>query len=268
MAKKLKYPLAMPHDAKEEIKHKKAKFKNISPKEFLDETEKMRLDAGDETIIDAFKKHIMRGHHLGPLKLYKNDIQDGRHRAEASKELGIDKVPVLDFRDVEDREERASGGSVYSNHLPPKLPGTEEDPEAAFRRLISWSFAVAPLFGRRGHAAGGSVRPEMGDGGIISKALNVIRAYHGSPHKFDAFDIGKIGTGEGAQAYGHGLYFAGNEDVARGYRDRLAGNSSRALAYNGEELPVGSTRDLIKYFKNKGHDDLASVLGAQYVIDD
>jgi len=48
-------------------------------------------------------------------------------------------------------------------------------------------------------------------------------AYHGSPHSFDAFDLGKIGTGEGAQAYGHGLYFAENEGVARGYRDRLAG---------------------------------------------
>ncbi len=47
-------------------------------------------------------------------------------------------------------------------------------------------------------------------------------AYHGSPHSFDAFDASKIGTGEGAQAYGHGLYFAGNEGVARGYRDALS----------------------------------------------
>ena len=49
-----------------------------------------------------------------------------------------------------------------------------------------------------------------------------ITAYHGSPHSFDQFDISKIGTGEGAQAYGHGLYFAGNEDVARNYRNQLA----------------------------------------------
>ena len=48
-----------------------------------------------------------------------------------------------------------------------------------------------------------------------------IRAYHGSPHDFDKFDISKIGTGEGAQAYGRGLYFAENEGVARSYRDRL-----------------------------------------------
>ena len=48
-----------------------------------------------------------------------------------------------------------------------------------------------------------------------------IRAYHGSPYDFDKFDASKIGTGEGAQAYGHGLYFAGNEGVARSYRDSL-----------------------------------------------
>jgi len=41
--------------------------------------------------------------------------------------------------------------------------------------------------------------------------------YHGSPHKFDQFDSSKIGTGEGAQAYGHGLYFAENPSVASTY---------------------------------------------------
>ncbi len=56
-----------------------------------------------------------------------------------------------------------------------------------------------------------------GSGGLGSG----IRAYHGSPHNFDKFDIKKIGTGEGAQTYGHGLYFAENEAVAKSYRDAL-----------------------------------------------
>ena len=47
-----------------------------------------------------------------------------------------------------------------------------------------------------------------------------IVAYHGSPHSFDQFDTSKIGTGEGAQAYGHGLYFAGNEGVAQELQGR------------------------------------------------
>ena len=45
--------------------------------------------------------------------------------------------------------------------------------------------------------------------------------WHGSPHKFDRFDASKIGTGEGAQAYGHGLYLAESPDVAKAYQTAL-----------------------------------------------
>lgn len=57
---------------------------------------------------------------------------------------------------------------------------------------------------------------------VAEKAAPII-AYHGSPYQFDKFDAAKIGTGEGAQAYGHGLYFAENEKVAKEYRDQLSG---------------------------------------------
>lgn len=50
----------------------------------------------------------------------------------------------------------------------------------------------------------------------------LIRAYHGTPYRFDEFDPRKIGTGEGAQAFGRGLYFAEDEGVAKGYRDTLS----------------------------------------------
>lgn len=47
-------------------------------------------------------------------------------------------------------------------------------------------------------------------------------AYHGSPHKFDKFDMSKIGTGEGAQAYGHGLYFSEAPSVAKTYQGKVS----------------------------------------------
>jgi hypothetical protein len=47
-------------------------------------------------------------------------------------------------------------------------------------------------------------------------------AYHGSPHVFDKFSMSKIGTGEGAQAYGHGLYFTSEPKVADQYRRQLS----------------------------------------------
>ena len=68
--------------------------------------------------------------------------------------------------------------------------------------------------------------------------------WHGSPHKFDTFDSSKIGTGEGAQAYGHGLYLAENPGVARQYSQVLSdaakltpeGRAARALSENGDDL--------------------------------
>lgn len=71
-----------------------------------------------------------------------------------------------------------------------------------------------------------TVEPLSGFAGIL-KMPKGITAYHGSPHNFDKFDLEKIGTGEGAQAYGHGLYFAENEKVAKAYRDTLAGVKSK-----------------------------------------
>lgn len=64
---------------------------------------------------------------------------------------------------------------------------------------------------------------------VARRIENPIRAYHGSPHSFDEFDMSRIGTGEGAQAYGHGLYFAENEGVARGYRDALTASNGSSV---------------------------------------
>lgn len=56
-------------------------------------------------------------------------------------------------------------------------------------------------------------------------------AFHGSPHKFEKFDLGSVGTGTGIQAHGWGLYFAFSKNTAKRYRDRLKG---RRDTYTGE----------------------------------
>lgn len=66
-------------------------------------------------------------------------------------------------------------------------------------------------------------------------------AWHGSPHDFDKFTTGAIGTGEGAQAFGHGLYFAEDRGVAEGYRKNLSQNA-RPNAYDGQSLTEGQSR--------------------------
>ena len=47
-------------------------------------------------------------------------------------------------------------------------------------------------------------------------------AWHGSPHDFDKFDLGAIGTGEGNQVHGWGLYFAKDKKVSDLYRRELS----------------------------------------------
>jgi hypothetical protein len=78
----------------------------------------------------------------------------------------------------------------------------------------------------------------MGARDAIAKLLTGIKAYHSSPHDFDRFDISKIGTGEGAQVYGHGLYFAENPKVSgqggqywNQFSNRFSGPEAEAAIY-------------------------------------
>jgi len=123
------------------------------------------------------------------------------------------------------------------------------------------------LLGRRGPVTGADLpaveargQRMMDNAMTVAGAVNPvgIRAFHGSPHTFDRFDMAKLGTGEGAQAYGHGLYFAGNEGVARSYRDKLAGRSRppeeilKKYFTPGEIVPsYGGGRDKVISFEPK-----------------
>lgn len=64
------------------------------------------------------------------------------------------------------------------------------------------------------------------------------KAYHGSPYTFDHFDLGAIGTGEGAQGHGWGLYFAQDKQIAKAYKDTLSHNmyGDNDLMFNEEAL--------------------------------
>lgn len=68
---------------------------------------------------------------------------------------------------------------------------------------------------------------------LESPAVRELTAYHGTPHTYEPteanplgeFDASKIGTGEGAQAYGHGIYLAESPNVAEKYKQRLSSSS-------------------------------------------
>ena len=58
------------------------------------------------------------------------------------------------------------------------------------------------------------------------KEARGVRVYHGSGQDFDHFDVGKLGTGEGGDAFGWGLYFAEHPAVAQFYGDMLGRSSA------------------------------------------
>ena len=83
----------------------------------------------------------------------------------------------------------------------------------------------------------------MRDSLTVSGVRRGIEAWHGSPHKFDKFSLEKIGTGEGAQAYGHGLYFAESPDVAKSYKTAGAKNfQQNARLIDGVDARIISQR--------------------------
>ena len=72
----------------------------------------------------------------------------------------------------------------------------------------------------------------------LGGGTSTIRAWHGSPHEFAAeegapfgrFGLSFVGTGEGGQAFGYGIYISEVEGVAEGYAKRLGDNAKSADA--------------------------------------
>jgi len=92
---------------------------------------------------------------------------------------------------------------------------------------------------------------------VKQRMILPLDVYHGSPHRFPPtarnplgeFDASKIGTGEGAQAYGHGIYTAENQAVGQGYKDSLAfrGFSLQPETERlGINLPIGSRGEFMR----------------------
>jgi diguanylate cyclase (GGDEF)-like protein len=83
---------------------------------------------------------------------------------------------------------------------------------------------------------------------IRDEAARFQKVFHGSPHhgiEQTGFKLQKIGTGEGNQAYGWGLYFAGKRGIAEAYRKALSAGgglevedvAARALQGAGGSYP-------------------------------
>lgn len=142
--------------------------------------------------------------------------------------------------------------------------------------------AVAQAEGERLRQA--SQRPESAFeyyGGLLSPFSMLRRAptmaeldvYHGTPHRFPAteanplgeFDASKIGTGEGAQAYGHGVYLAEAPEVAEVYRS--ATNPIARKAEMTLQMTNGNINKAIEFIKREKKTYERHGLSVQQTID-
>ena len=75
-----------------------------------------------------------------------------------------------------------------------------------------------------------------------------IAALHASPHSFRKFSTDFMGKGEGAQAYGWGLYFAENPEVNRSYLNQFAQDKA---TWRFRELEASNVDDMARGLRDR-----------------
>jgi hypothetical protein len=87
-----------------------------------------------------------------------------------------------------------------------------------------------------------------------------VDAWHGSPYEFDKFQTAFMGKGEGAQAFGWGLYFTDLNGIAREYAESLA-KQKQSYLYKGNVV-FGDGM-----YKRKPDESLEYQIAAQIISD-
>ena len=134
-----------------------------------------------------------------------SNLEEGRSLDDYMRSAGEIESRNVEKRILWDGERRES--KPFNDTL--EFPG---------EAIVSFSIASAQEQGlfHDGHfEAGNAVITEPG-------VTFSIAALHASPHSFRKFDTAFMGKGEGAQAYGWGLYFAENPKVNRSYLNQFA----------------------------------------------
>jgi hypothetical protein len=147
----------------------------------------------------------------------------------------------------------AQQGTVLDPNYQAYMQGYEQGEPVSYAAMATP--AVMPVAKALAPKAGQMAENYMVNQGFMPSLI----AYHGTPHTIKGkFDISKVGTGEGAQAYGHGMYFAENPEVAKSYANLGTGN----IAYRGHTEDVlnklqkfgidRETADLVSTFAYEG----------------
>lgn len=142
--------------------------------------------------------------------------------------------------------------AAIRNWLRAHVPGFER------MRLTDADIVQAYILPARGYVTRSN---ETAQQAIDRAMLAFSRAYHGTPHRgIEKFSTDKIGTGEGAQAYGWGLYFASRRGIAERYRKALQTVTRGGLLYKGKPLTSAAMNQMAR----TGSAAEQSVFGARW----
>ena len=135
-----------------------------------------------------------------------------------SGELGVPSVNNPAFTGaVADMGMNVTGGSLLGSAL------TKSVPKNALSMGLKATKTVDDV--KKGEVAKVVAPTDKSDG---------ILAFHGSGADFDEFKLSKIGTGEGNQAFGYGLYFTDSEDIAKFYKNQIL--RTQNVEFNGKPI--------------------------------
>lgn len=85
-------------------------------------------------------------------------------------------------------------------------------------------------------------------------------AYHGTPHKIvGGFKKEAIGSGEGAQAFGHGFYATESKGIAEQYAKDLGGAGKITTSLGGRTKTIDTRKAIDRYGKNLSENDKAEL---------
>lgn len=144
---------------------------------------------------------------------------------------------LLESTGIPKTVERLAYGEPLTNLQKANVPTLRPETAEALMMLLpvpSGANRAAMAAGRAGERLAERVVPQVMERGgmpagllegMSSRTVSPLTVYHGSPAKFERFDPTKIGSGEGAQAYGYGHYVAESPGVAKDYQRRLAKES-------------------------------------------
>jgi len=162
-------------------------------------------------------------------------VQEEAKKAEASIQERKDNILEAAIQDPKDALKRSVGtGKEIYRYLSASLGNMEEASQHLNKNGIK-----------------GISYYDSEDGNCVvvfsDKAVNIVnqynqRAWHGTPYDFDTFNLSGIGSGEGNQAHGWGLYFAQDREVSEAYK-QILGDKGSTVELNGDVWTVNESGD-------------------------